>query len=84
MNNHLKLIKVPIEKDIPIPDRSEFKRSAPPKYYHDMGAMEIGDSMWWEGGTNPPTRQICAAKQKYGRLFVYRRYPTGFRVWRVV
>jgi len=48
-----------------------------------MGAMEIGDSMWWEGGTNPPTRQICAAKQKYGRLFVYRRYPTGFRVWRV-
>jgi hypothetical protein len=71
-----------IEKDVPIPSLSATRKAKYP-----FGAMEPGDSFFWEtDGSREGDGRVRVAGVKYGQRhgmeFVFRRESGGLRVWR--
>lgn len=86
-----KLILLPIEKGIPIPEVSRkpaWRR--PTRHKIDLPRLEVGDSVFIPGATQPPQREMHHLKMREGRLFSFRIIKDdegnlqGVRVWRII
>lgn len=85
-----KLILLPIEKGIPIPEVESVPRwKKKAKYSIPLRMLEIGDSIFIPDAKYAPLREMHFLKKKFGRNYVYRTQRTeegvayGIRVWRI-
>jgi hypothetical protein len=85
------IILLPIEKGIPLPEvERKPKWRRPIRYKIAIDRLDVGDSVFIPGATQPPQKEMHYLKMRMGRLFSFRVIKDdlgnleGIRVWRVL